>query len=93
MLNINNVINQHLAPYPNFVSLDVEGMDLAILESFDFKKIRTEVFCIETLTYTENKTEEKITSIMDFMQEKGYFVYADTYINSIFVNKLSWKNR
>ncbi len=93
LMNVNSVIEKHLLPHPNFISLDVEGMDMAILQSFDFKKFRPEVFCIESLTYTENGTEEKITSIINFMQEQGYFVYADTYINSIFVDKQSWKNR
>jgi FkbM family methyltransferase len=93
LLNINSVMGQYLSPYPNFVSLDIEGMDLAILKTFDFKKFRPEVFCIETITYTENGTEEKIIPVIKYMEQQGYFVYADTYINSIFVDKEKWKNR
>lgn len=78
---------------PNFVSLDVEGMDYEILKTFDFKRYRPEVFCLETLTYTEDQTERKITEIIDLMDSNGYMVYADTYINTIFVDELVWKNR
>jgi hypothetical protein len=75
------------------ISLDAEGFDLEILKSMDFNKYRPQIFCIETLTYTENGTEEKILPIIDFMNQKGYFAYADTYINSIFIDKTIWNKK
>lgn len=91
--NINNIIESYVKKTPNFVSLDVEGLDYQILKSFDFEKYRPEVFCIETLTYTEDKSEKKLTEIIEFMLEIDYMIYADTYINTIFVNRASWENR
>lgn len=93
LVPINEIIQQHFHPVPDFVSLDVEGYDIVILKSFDFEKFRPKVWCIETLTYTEDKTERKIQETIDYMISKGYFVYADTYINTIFVDKTSWLNR
>lgn len=94
ILSVNDIIVKHLnGKAPSFVSLDVEGMDLAIIKSFDFSKYRPEVFCIETLSYTENNTEEKQKDIIAYVESKGYFLYADTYINSIFVEKEKWKAR
>ena len=93
LLSINEVIEKNFASTPNFISLDVEGLDLAILQTVDFDKYRPEVFCIETITYREDKTEEKCQDIIDFMKEMDYFVYADTYINSIFVDKKMWAKR
>jgi FkbM family methyltransferase len=93
LVPINEILNKYFISYPNFISLDVEGMELGILKTFDFSKFRPEVFCIETLTYTEDKSEQKITDIIKFMISKGYFAYADTYINTIFVDKKSWDNR
>lgn len=90
---VNQVIKEHLGKSPNFISLDVEGLDLDILKSFDFNAYRPEVFCIETLTYTEDSSERKISEIIEFMVSKNYFLYADTYINSIFVDLYSWNNR
>jgi hypothetical protein len=40
------------------------------------------------LTYAEDKSERKIEEISALMHSKGYFTYADTYINTIFVDKL-----
>lgn len=78
---------------PNFMSLDTEGFDFEILKSIDFEKFRPEVICVETLTYTEDATERKETEIVDFMIRKGYFVHADTYINTIFADKQKWFGR
>jgi len=91
--NINSIIKEHFQTCPNFVSLDVEGLDYEILKSFDFLKFRPQVFCIETLSYTEDNTERKIYEIIDLMKEKDYLPYADTYINTIFVEAKAWRNR
>jgi FkbM family methyltransferase len=90
---INEIIRQHFDQTPNLVSLDVEGLDYLILQNFDFKKYRPEVFCLETLSYTEDKTERKLTEIIELMHANGYLTYADTYINTIFVDAAAWNNR
>lgn len=93
MVTVNQIIEKYYQKSPNFISIDAEGMDLVILKTFDFSKYAPEVFCVETLTYTENKTEMKRTEIIDFMAAFDYFVFADTFINSIFVNREEWRNR
>ena len=93
LYNINTIIQKYCKTVPNFISLDVEGLDLDILHSFDFLQYRPEVFCIETLTYTEDNNEVKITEIIDYMIAQGYKIYSDTYINTIFVDETVWSNR
>lgn len=90
---VNQVLVEYFKVPPDFVSVDVEGMDLSIVKSFDFKRFRPKVFCVETLTYAEDGTEEKISEIADILQQKGYFIYADTYINTIAVDKEVWSGR
>lgn len=90
---INEIVQQNFEKAPNLVSLDVEGLDYLILQDFDFSKYRPEVFCLETLSYTEDKTERKLTEIIDLMHANGYITYADTYINTIFVDAAAWENR
>lgn len=90
---IDKIIEDHFAIKPNLISLDVEGLDFEVIKTLDFVQHRPEVFCIETLTYTEDKSETKISKIISYMEENGYFLYADTYINSIFVGKEIWENR
>jgi methyltransferase, FkbM family len=90
---INEIIRQNFEKSPNLVSLDVEGFDYLILQHFDFNKYRPEVFCLETLSYTEDKSERKLTEIIELMHANDYLTYADTYINTIFVNAAVWNNR
>lgn len=85
--SINSVIEQYFNPWPNFISLDVEGLDLQILRSMDFDRFKPEVICVETITFSTNNTEEKINDIAAFMHMKGYITYADTHINTIFCKK------
>jgi len=91
--HINEIFSDNFRISPNLVSIDIEGWDLMVLKSFDFKKYRPEVFCIETLSYTDDKSEKKLTEIIELMHANDYLTYADTYINTIFVDRASWENR
>ena len=82
---INEIIEENFDETPDLISIDIEGIDLEVLRSLDFDKHRPTAICVETITYSENRTERKIMEITDFVTSKGYFVYADTHINTIFV--------
>jgi hypothetical protein len=69
----------------------VEGLDLEILQSLDFEKYRPEVFCVETLTFSPDHTGSKISTILDLMNAKGYMIYADTNVNTIFCRQDLYK--
>jgi FkbM family methyltransferase len=84
LVNINDVMAKYFVSHPNIISLDVEGHDLAILKSIDFKKHKPEIICVESITFSANNKGYKVNDISDFMTSMGYFVFADTRINSIF---------
>jgi FkbM family methyltransferase len=88
---INEIIEENFDEVPDLLSIDVEGIDLEILKSINFDKHRPLVICAETITYSENRTEQKIVDILDFVTSKGYFIYADTHINTIFVEEERFK--
>lgn len=90
---VNEVIAGEFSVPPNLLSLDVEGLDLAILHSLEFDRYAPEVICVETLSYTENQTERKLSEVIEFVCEQGYFVYADTFVNTIFVRTETWQAR
>ncbi len=91
---ISNVLHDYAhGIFPDFLSLDVEGLEEIILQSIDYNRNFPKVICIETLTYTENNTESKEQNIIDYLIDKGYMMFADTYINSIFVKQDLWKSR
>ncbi|MEP6594398.1 MAG: FkbM family methyltransferase [Ginsengibacter sp.] len=88
LLTVEKIIADHMNnTTPHLISLDVEGVDYDVLSAFDFVNYPVPVWVIETCEYSENHIKPKITSIIDLMQTRGYFIYADTYINTIFVNR------
>ena len=93
LININDLIINNFDTYPELLSIDIEGLDLAVLKSLDFTKYPIPVICAETCTYSENHIRPKDLSIAEFMASNGYEVYADTYINTIFVNKKWFYNK
>lgn len=86
-VNINDIISGHFDTCPDFVSVDVEGLDFEIIKSLDFDKYRPSVFCIETMEFNNMKLGKKNTQVATYLEEKGYVAYADTYVNTIFVRK------
>jgi FkbM family methyltransferase len=86
-LAVNDVIEKHFDACPDFISIDVEGLDFDILKSLDFEKYKPFVFCVETISFSTAHRGEKRTDIIDFLISKGYFIYADTYVNTIFIRQ------
>jgi FkbM family methyltransferase len=87
LININQIINDNFKTYPDLLSIDIEGLDLEVLKSLDFNQYPIPVICVETCTFSENHIRPKDPSISEFIISKGYEIYADTYINTILVNK------
>ncbi|WP_394767235.1 FkbM family methyltransferase [Ferruginibacter sp.] len=85
---VNTILEKYFSnKSPNFISLDVEGLDLEILKSLDFDRFQPEVICVETFAYDDNQQGYKLNSIIDFMHTKNYDTYADTRVNTIFCKK------
>ena len=56
---------------PAFLSVDVQGLELAILKSIDYDQFRPKVICAETLV---TGTREMTHDIAAFMEKRGYVV-------------------
>ena len=93
VISVEELLREHCEQAPDFVSIDCEGMDDVILANFPFDEFRPAMLCIETITYREDGSETKRQEIMDLMQGHGYMVYADTYINTIFIDEAAWRSR
>ena len=65
---------------------------MEILDQVDYIQNYPKVICVETVAYSHDGTGVKNFQLIKFLESKGYFVYADTYINTIFINKEFWQN-
>ncbi len=91
MIGINTMLRKYFADGLDLLSIDVEGLDLPIIRAIDFSIVRPAVICVETITYSEKRDGRKIPEINDCMLANGYFVYGETFINTIFVDKQKWQ--
>tara|TARA_B110000503_G_scaffold134938_1_gene214634 strand:- start:14 stop:715 length:702 start_codon:yes stop_codon:yes gene_type:complete len=82
-----NFILEEMKFLPSFISIDVEGLDYEILKNLDTQKYRPAIIVAETLTFEPNTGGRKIEKIIELMLEKNYKVFADTRLNTIFINK------
>jgi FkbM family methyltransferase len=87
LITVNGVIEKYFDKKPDFISLDVEGLDLDILRSLDYNLYGPKVICVETLLYDERQKESKNIEIINFLKKMGYDVYADTHVNTIFIKQ------
>lgn len=88
---VNEVLEQHFAAAaPDLLSLDVEGLDLEILKAWDFSRWRPRLACVETIRYDAGRAGTQSEEISALLRDCGYFVYADTHINTLFVDKGVW---
>ncbi len=93
LISINELIKNNFKTYPDFMSIDIEGLDLEVLKSLDIAKYPIPIICVETCQYSTNHIRPKDLSIGEFMKSIGYFAYGDTYINTIFVNENWFKSK
>jgi FkbM family methyltransferase len=93
LININEIIDEYFMKFPDLLSIDIEGMDLDVLKSLNYDKYPIPVICVETCKYSETNIRPKDSNILDYLISIGYFVYADTYINTIFVRENWFKER
>lgn len=85
------IIDQHCKGFfPDFLSVDVEGIDELIIKSIDFESNSPKVICVETISFSNNGEGVKDNNLIKFIESKGYLLYADTFINTIFVKKDLW---
>lgn len=89
--NINSVIRKYMGEAPDLLTLDVEGMDYEVIKSLDFDKYSPKVVCVETISFSQSGRGKKDHRIIKLLETKGYLLYADTYINSIFVQRALWE--
>ena len=84
VVTINSILEEYFPTPPNLLSIDVEGLDTAILQSLDYARFAPDVICTETLLHGGGRsTKDEV--LPKFLSTKGYRLYADTYVNSIFI--------
>lgn len=72
----------------DFLSVDVEGLDLMVLRSNNFEKYKPKIVLIEILGNSFSEIENN--KIADYLRQYGYSIYAKT-VNTVFFINNSFK--
>jgi FkbM family methyltransferase len=83
MVEINQIMKEYFPSAPTFVSIDVEGLDLAILKTLDFQRFRPAIVCAETLIIGTKRVE---TGVLELLKGNDYTIRGGTFVNTIFVD-------
>lgn len=75
---------------PDLLSIDLEGIDDAVLRGTDWRKHRPAAICAET---ADHINWHKDDATIAWMEAQDYVVYADTHVNTIFVAGERWRAR
>lgn len=76
--------------FPTVLLVDAEGVEDKIISGLESTKQRPIVICIETLEYKMDGSGVKNNALIEKIKKFGFTIYADTYINTIFVSKEHW---
>jgi FkbM family methyltransferase len=87
---IADILESHWLDSFNYVSIDTEGFEIEILEGWAFDRFRPQAFCIETVDHGNDGIGVRRDDAKELMLSQGYEVYADTYVNTIFVDRFAW---
>lgn len=91
LTTVDKIVQQYCnGRFPDFLSIDVEGLDYDILCSIDFDKYWPKVICVEAAEYSPVGAGARRTDIIDFLVSKGYYEYANTNLNAIMVKNEFW---
>ena len=82
VLPLGEILDNHLQDTNiDFMSIDVEGLDLEVLKSNDWKKYRPSIVLVEILNSSLHELKNNV--IVKYMDENGYALYAKQ-VNTVF---------
>lgn len=91
MITLTDVISKYCnGVFPDFLSIDVEGLDFEILKTIEFNNNAPKIICVEAAEYSPIGAGARRTELIDFLSKMGYFEYANTNLNAIMVKKDFW---
>jgi len=90
VLDVNSLFKRLDRPV-DFLSVDCEGLDLEILNAINFDANRPAVICVESALPAPDAGQQsrlgaKMPEFTQLLNPRGYWCFADTYVNSIFVD-------
>ncbi len=92
VLTLTEVLAKHCGGVcPDFLSVDIEGLDQLVVATLAAQAAKPKVVCIETISYSRGGQGRKDEALVQALRACGYLPFADTNINTIFVLESLWR--
>ena len=86
VVTLESILTDYFPEGLELLSLDAEGLDLALLKSLNYKEHRPLAICVETVGFSETLAKPKSNVITSILAPHGYAPYADTFVNTIYID-------
>lgn len=86
VVTLESIITDYFPDGLELLSLDTEGLDLALLKSLNYEKHRPLAICVETVGFSKTLAKPKSNVITSILALQGYAPYADTFVNTIYID-------
>ena len=94
VMRLDSFIKNHCnGIFPDFLSLDVEGLDLDILQSYNWESTKPKVICVEGRSIDDAYINPSTSNITRYLSSVGYALYSFNNLNSIFVDPEYLRNK
>ena len=83
---LDNILKKYNFYDIDFMNIDIEGHELEVIKSLDFKKFKIKVICVEILDYNNFAINRK-KQLISFLKKDNYDLVEKSTINYIFKKK------
>lgn len=82
-ITVNDIVKTYCGGiFPDFLTIDVEGLDSKILRSIDFKWHSPKIICVEVVSGNDSSSSSEI---IDLLTNEGFTPYMRAISNIFFV--------
>ena len=83
---LDKILDQHNYNVIDFMNLDIEGHELEVIETINFKKTSIKYICIEMINHNEMSVQNS-KKIKSLLEVNNFFLIKKFDFNHIFENK------
>ena len=84
---LNSILIKNNIKTVDFMNIDIEGNELDVLKTLNFKKIDIKVICIEIVNYNDYSKSIQISKneIFKILKKNNYHLNFKTFVNYVFI--------
>jgi len=83
---LDNILDKYNFFKVDFMSIDIEGEEIKVLQTLDLRKFNIKYICIEIFDHNKKSIENNL-KVIRYLKKNGYILKDKTLINYIYKKK------